>query len=69
MPSLAVPHLTPISNEHLVSSKEVVFFWKNRIEMFEKKSDKVKQAEHKARDDGVELESQFIMRVPKVSHT
>lgn len=37
--------------------------------MFEKKSDKVKQAEHKARDDGVELESQFIMRVPKVSHT
>ncbi|KAH8344183.1 hypothetical protein KR084_007646 [Drosophila pseudotakahashii] len=33
--------------------------------MFEKKSDKVKQAEHKPREDGVELESQFIMRVPK----
>lgn len=30
--------------------------------MFEKK----KQAEHKPRDDGVELENQFIMRFPKV---
>ncbi|ALC42273.1 Taf7, partial [Drosophila busckii] len=31
------------------------------IQMFEKK----KQAEHKPRDDGVELENQFIMRFPK----
>ncbi|KAH8385612.1 hypothetical protein KR200_003575, partial [Drosophila serrata] len=49
-----------------------VYFWKNHVfkqlncfKMFEKKSDKVKQGEHKPRDDGVELESQFIMRVPK----
>ncbi|EDW81383.1 uncharacterized protein Dwil_GK12030 [Drosophila willistoni] len=33
--------------------------------MFEKKSDKAKQADYKHRDDGVELESQIIMRVPK----
>ncbi|XP_068157298.1 transcription initiation factor TFIID subunit 7 [Drosophila tropicalis] len=32
--------------------------------MFEKKSDKAKQ-DYKHRDDGVELESQIIMRVPK----
>lgn len=30
--------------------------------MFEKK----KQTEHKPRDDGVELENQFIIRFPKV---
>ncbi|KAH8295362.1 hypothetical protein KR018_010413 [Drosophila ironensis] len=33
--------------------------------MFEKKGDKGKQPEYKLREDGVELESQFIMRVPK----
>lgn len=34
--------------------------------MFEKKSEKGKQSDYKPREDGVELESQFIMRVPKV---
>ncbi|XP_022222967.2 transcription initiation factor TFIID subunit 7 [Drosophila obscura] len=33
--------------------------------MFEKKSDKAKENERKPRDDGIELESHFIMRVPK----
>ncbi|EDV42803.1 uncharacterized protein Dana_GF18179 [Drosophila ananassae] len=33
--------------------------------MFEKKSEKGKQSDYKPREDGVELESQFIMRVPK----